>query len=179
MIGIAASCYSQSVNFRFPENPNLTDNFKNAINGLESEFKRLFHDDSTAKNYPTDSILNKIDNDSEYYYLFLAEYWIAFHYKEIIPELIKRVTIKKEIGLVNSADLIITERIANNQMKFYGHGLRCADDLFTVSGRANRLLTAISGEDFGHVSMYSTTGQLKTLQRKWIRWLSGLQSATK
>ena len=123
-------------------------------------------------------MLDKIDNDSDYNYFFLADYWIAFHYNEIVPELIKRITIKKEVGLVYTADLIIPERIATKQMRFYGHGLYCADDLFTVAGRANRLLTAVSGEDFGHVSMYSTPQQLAALQKKWVKWLDGLSPST-
>jgi len=166
--------YSQSSDLRFPDPAVLPDNFQKAIVAQVAEFKRLFQNDSTDKNYSTIFMLGKIDNDSNYNYLFLAEYWIAFHYKEIIPELIKRLTIKKEIGLINSADLIIWERIKNKQMEFYGHGLNCADDLFTISGRANRLLTVITGENFGYVSMYSTKEQLAELQSSWIKWLKAL-----
>lgn len=75
---------------------------------------------------------------------------------------------------MNSADLIIWERIEAKQMKFYGHGGVSSDDLFTVAGRANRILTKITGENFGNVSMYSTPGQLATLQQRWIKWLKGL-----
>jgi len=120
-------------------------------------------------------MLDKIDNDSNYHYIFLAEYWIAFHYQEIIPELIYRLTNKKEVGLVNSADLIIWERVQAKQMQFYGHGGISSDDLFTVAGRANRLLTEITGENFGHVSMYSTQEQLVTLQQAWIKWLKKMK----
>jgi hypothetical protein len=119
-------------------------------------------------------MLDKIDNEKEYQYLFVAEYWIAFNYQEMIPELINRVTNKKEVGLINSADLIIDDRIKSGDLKFYGHGGVSFDDLFTVSGRANRLLTQITGEDFGHVSMYSTDKQLKELQDLWIAWLQKL-----
>jgi len=120
-------------------------------------------------------MLDKIDNDSNYRYIFLAEYWIAFHYKDIIPDLIKRLANKKEVGLANSADLIIWERVQAKQMQFYGHGGISNDDLFTIAGRANRLLAEITGEDFGHVSMYSTQEQLATLQQAWIKWLKKLK----
>jgi hypothetical protein len=70
---------------------------------------------------------------------------------------------------------MIWDRILAGQMKTYGHGGVSRDDLFTVSGRANRLLTKITGEDFKHVSMYSTPEELKALQDKWIKWLTKIQ----
>ena len=161
----------QPSTLQFPDLLVIPANFQKAINEQTAEYTRLIRNDSVVKNYSTIFILQKIDNDSNYGYLFQAEYWIAFHYREVIPELIKRVTVKKEIGLINSADLIIWERVQNKQMKFYGHGGLCDDDLFTIAGRANRLLSVISGEDFGHVSMYSTKEQLVELQNKWVKWL--------
>jgi len=139
------------------------------------EFNRLFFRDSgIVKHYPTQFMIDKIDNDSDYNYLFQAEYWIAFHYKEIIPGLIYRVTNKQYVGLINTSDLIIWERIQSGQLKSFGHGGISNDDLFTVADRANRLLTIISGEDFGHVSMHSTREELINLQKKWIKWLGTL-----
>lgn len=173
----ACSGQAQTDSLAFPKNAKLPVKFTKAIQEQRSEYNRLFYRDSAkTKHYSASFILDKIDNDSNYLpNLFLAEYWIAFHYSDIIPELIKRVTNKKEVGLVNSADLIIWERVQAKQMKFYGHGGISNDDLFTVAGRANRLLTQITGEDFGHVSMHSTQEQLDTLQKKWIKWLNSLQ----
>lgn len=166
---------AQTDSLKFPGKANLPDNFQKAIKEKTKEYDRLFYRDSmTTKHYSVPFILDKIDNDSNYHYIFLAEYWIAFHYQEIIPELIKRITNKKEIGLINSADLIIWERVQAKQMKFYGHGGVSNDDLFTVAGRANRLLTEITGEELGNVSMHSTHEQLITLQKKWIKWLNRL-----
>ena len=160
---------------KFPINAKFSDKFQKAIKEKTKEYDRLFYRDSiTTKHFPVSFMLEKIDNDSDYYYIFLAEYWIAFHYSDIIPELIKRLTNKKEVGLANSADLIIWERVQAKQMQFYGHGSSSNDDLFTIAGRANRLLTGITGEDFGHVSMYSTHEELATLQKKWIKWLKNL-----
>ena len=167
---------AQIDSLKFPSNVKLPAKFQKAIKEQAKEYNRLFYRDSaTTKHYSVSFMLDKIDNDSNYLpHLFLAEYWIAFHYKEIIPELIKRVTNKKELGLVNSADLIIWERVQSKQMQFYGHGGISNDDLFTVAGRANRLLTEITGEEFGHVSMHSTQEQLMALQKKWIIWLKSL-----
>lgn len=116
-------------------------------------------------------MLTRLDNDSNYYYLFIGEYWQAFHYNKVVPELIKRITNKKEIGLMNTADLIIWERVDAGDMIFYGHGGIVSDDLFTVAGRANCLLKKITGENYGNVSMYSTEEDLKKLQNHWIAWL--------
>lgn len=172
----ATICSGQADSVVFPKNLKPSGKFKKAILEQTYEYNRLFYwDSATNKNYSTAFILDKIDNDSNYHYIFLAEYWIAFHYADIIPALIKRVTNKKEVGLANSADLIIWERVQAKQMKFYGHGGISNDDLFTIAGRANSLLTKITGENFGHVSMYSTQGQLKYLQEKWIEWIEQLQ----
>jgi hypothetical protein len=166
---------AQIDSLRFPVNLKLTEKFKKAIRRQTNEYDRLFYQDSAiTKHYPVSLMLDKIDNDSNYEFIFLAEYWIAFHYWQIIPELIKRIVNKKEIGLVNTMDLIIWERLESKQMKFYGHGGVSNDDLFTVAGRANRLLTEISGEKFGQVSMYSTQKELEELQMKWIDWLRSL-----
>lgn len=161
----------------FPQNAKLSDKFKSTIIEKTKEFNRLLYKDSLEiKKYTPDFILEKIDNDKDYKYLYIAEYWIAFNYKKMIPELIKRVNNKKEVGLENSFDLIIWERIKNKQMKFYGHGGLSTDDLFTISGRSNRLLTQITGENFGSVSMYSTQQELDKLKSNWTKWLENLQS---
>jgi hypothetical protein len=160
---------------KFPENPKISKKFKNSIEEQIKEFNRLFSKDSVEiKKYSVEFMLEKIENDKEYKYIFIAEYWIAFNYKEMIPELINRLTNKKEIGLINSADLIIHERIQSGDLKSYGHGGVSVDDLFTVAGRANRLLTEITGESFGHVSMYSTEKELTELQNHWTVWLNKL-----
>ncbi|MBX3257456.1 MAG: hypothetical protein KF862_25245 [Chitinophagaceae bacterium] len=166
---------AQTDSLKFPNNAKLPGKFQKAIKEQAKEYDYLFYRDSaTTKHYSVPFMLEKIDNDSNYHYILLAEYWIAFHYKDIIPDLIKRLTNKKEVGLANSADLIIWERVQAKQMQFYGHGGISNDDLFTIAGRANRLLTKITGEDFGRVSMYSTQEQLATLQKKWTKWLKRL-----
>jgi hypothetical protein len=158
-------------NLEFPLKDKLPKKFQEAIEKQTKEYYRLFRNDTTTKNYSTDFILEKIDKDKNYHYIFVAEYWIAFHYQEIIPALIEQVSNKKEIGLENTADLIIWERIAKGDLKFYGSGGISQDDLFTIAGRANRLLIKITGENFGYVSMYSTQKELEELQTKWTKWL--------
>jgi len=161
---------------KFPKLEKLPDSFQQSVDKQIKDYYRLFKKDSSTTNHYTVSfMLDKIDSDSNYQYIFLAEFWSAFHYQDMIPELIKRIANKDEIGLVNSADLIIWERVQAKQMQFWGHGGVSSDDLFTVAGRANRILTKVTGQNFGNVSMYSTQDQLVTLQKSWVKWLKELE----
>lgn len=162
---------------KFPENPIKAKVFLQAINTKKEDYERFLTDSEREeiKSHSINYILDKIDYEKKFGYLFDAEYWILFNYKEAIPELIYRVTDKKEVGLTDSADLIIFERIDNGDMEFYGQGEIVADDLFIVAGRANWLLCMITGENFGSVTMYSTDEELKNLQQHWINWLNTLE----
>ena len=153
----------------------LSENFKRAISKKQYEYAAIISKDTTKiKKYSLAFILDKIDKSKSYNYIYIAEYWSSVNYSVMIPKLIERLTNKREVGLNNSGDLIIWERIDAKQMRFYGHGSVSEDDLFTVAGRANNILTIMSGERIGRVSMYSTAMELKALQLKWQNWLDSL-----
>jgi hypothetical protein len=118
-------------------------------------------------------IFHKLENEMEYTSLGDIEYWVVFNYKRGIQELIKRITNKKEVGLVGSVNLVINYRVENGDM-LLETGKVIDDDLFRVYGRANYLLKEISGEDFGNADMYATDKELIKLQRKWIKWYNRL-----
>lgn len=155
----------------------LPEEMQKAIKEKKSELERLFREnkDEVLSNDP-EFVLKKIDTKKDYQPLFIAEYWMAYNYKYMIPELITRVTSKKEIGLKNSADLIIWERIKSGDLEFWGHGGIVDDDLFTVAGRANHLLSEITGQNFGNVSMYSSEKDLMKLQKRWLYWFLKLNA---
>ncbi|MBO9582674.1 MAG: hypothetical protein J7574_00800 [Flavobacterium sp.] len=164
------------LNLKFPKESKLTQKFQNAINEQKNQSNWIDESNKEKiRSYTMEFILDKIDNNREFSYLIDAEYWIALNYQKIIPQLIERITNEKEVGLVNSTDLMIFERIESGDLKDYGHGFIVNDDLFTVAGRANRLLTRVTGENFGSVSMKSTPKDLKVLQKKWTDWLKNLQ----
>ena len=171
------SCKSQK---KFESNSDqqkiLHEKFDKAIAEKKLDYTRIFKDDTISKNYSVDFMLDKIINEKEYGYVFISEYWIAYHYEEALPNLIERLTNKKEGGLINTADLIIHERIESGDLKFYGHGGVSYDDLFTIAGRANNILTNITGQNFGSVSMYSSKNDLKKLQLAWLNWLKELKA---
>lgn len=179
IIFMSLSCRGQSETIKnelaFPDNIILSNKFYKKIKEQKDEFYRIFRKDTlTVKNYSVEFILDKIDNNKEYEYIFESEYWLAFNYKKMIPELIKRITNNEEIGLINTADLIIWERIESGDLEYYGHGGIAFDDLFKISGRANHLLKNITGEDFGNVMMNTSQKELTELQNKWIEWLKGI-----
>lgn len=175
IVGLSCKSQSKTDDLVFPKNITLPKEFSNQIEELKEGFYRVFQEDTTrVKNYTKEFISSKIDSSKNHDYIVIAKYWLAFNYEETIPELIERITNNKEIGLENTADLIIIERVKSGDLKFYGHGNMVADDLFKVSGRANHLLKEITGQNFGDVKMKSTEEELRELQKKWIEWLKSL-----
>ena len=141
---------------KFPKLEKLPDSFQKSIDNQIRKYDRLLKEDSSTTNhYTVLFMLSKIDSDSNYRYVFLAEFWSALHYQDMIPELIKRITDKTEIGLVNSADLIIWERVQARQMQFWGHGGVSNDDLFTIAGRGPNYSFTAQGASYLCVSVRS------------------------
>src|SRR5262245_52704300 len=62
-----------------------------------------------------------------------ARYWCGANATEIIPWLIAKIDDRSLVGLSNSADLIIWDRVLSEDLKFWGHGGIVNDDLFTVA----------------------------------------------
>jgi hypothetical protein len=174
------SCNAQSqkadLDITMPEKGVLLTEIQEQVEKKERNFYRIFRNDTLKnKSYSTEFMLNQIDNEKEYRYIFLAEYWMVFNYQEMIPKLIERITDNREIGLENTADLIIWERIQSGDLKSYGHGGVSNDDLFKVSGRVNHLLKRITGKDFGNVMMKTEQAELIKIQNKWVEWLTKLE----
>jgi urease gamma subunit len=179
---IAADAYALRKNIdikalRFTNETKLPIVMEAQIAEQKRRFERYKLNESEDSSYTPQQMLEKIDTDKEYAHIFAAEYWMAYNYQVMIPELINRLTNKTEVGLVNTADLIIGERIESGDLKFYGHGGVAFDDLYTIAGRASHLLKRVTGMDLGSVSMYSTPADLKKLQNRWGYWLLLLQKA--
>jgi hypothetical protein len=171
---INAQVTNNQLNLKFPVNAKMSPQFKAAVERQQKQYKQLMGWNKEIRNFTPAYMLEKIDTSPDYNDLYIAEYWIAYNYQAMIPELIKRVSNNTEIGLVESMDLVIPERVASGQMADYPNGQICEDDLFSVAGRANRLLKVITGEDFGDVSMKSSPFALKDLQNKWVEWFKTL-----
>ena len=74
------------------------------------------------------------------------------------------------VGLTNSADLIIWDRIMTKELTFWGHGGGSEDDLFQVSGRASWLLKELTGQDFGSIRINSGAIDRVKQQEMWLNW---------
>jgi hypothetical protein len=151
----------------------LTFKIRKQIEEKKRDFYRIYsYDTITPKKQTTHFLLDKIENSKNYKYVFDANYLLAFNYPDMIPKLIDLIENNKEVGLINTADLIIWERMQNGDLESYGHGFIVNDDLFKVSGRANYLLKEITGEDFGIIGMNTTQTELEEIQDEWIKWFN-------
>ncbi len=146
---------------------------KKMINKLNEKkaVRMRFDEKKEPPSFTMNQVLNGLEKEKELEFIVKAEDWSVDHYDEIIPDLIRKITNDKEVGLVNTADLIIPERIESGDLQSYGHGWFVMDDLFKISGRADFILKSITGEDFGFVSMHSSRRDLKRLQNRWVFWL--------
>ena len=129
--------------------------------------------------YPTTFNLTQalamIDTAKEFDHVLMAKTWCVDHYAEAFPHLIQRLGFKQKIGLVNSADLIIVDRLATGDMKFYGHGGSVYEDLFTPAGRVSYILNSITGENFAVVNGDLSVSEAIEYKSLWVDYLRGLE----
>jgi hypothetical protein len=92
----------------FPVSAKLQPTMVKRLEEQKSDFKRLLEKKGTVgPTFTPEFILDKIDNDPDYHFQLVAELWTGMHYEIMVPELVKRITNKKQVGLTNTADLII------------------------------------------------------------------------
>jgi hypothetical protein len=89
----------------------------------------------------------------------------------VFPHLICRLSNKTKIGLVNTADFIIWDRIRSGELKFYGHGGGMQEDIFTIAGRASWILNWMTGESFASVGIELTPALAKEYQEAWVQYI--------
>ncbi|HEY7547157.1 MAG TPA: hypothetical protein VID27_19845 [Blastocatellia bacterium] len=139
---------------------------------LEQDFWRLHEPEEQEEilSQKKEIVLSIVTSDKDFQKLFRARYWCAKNAVDIIPDLIELIKNPKTVGLENEADTIIWERIASGDLKFYGHGAVVPDDIFSVAGRASWILKEITAQNFGSVSMKSTSEELNRLSEAWAKW---------
>lgn len=93
---------------------------------------------------------------------------VVYHQK-----LAHQITNETETKLKGTSRLIIWDRISSGDIVFEGKGLIIDNDIYKVSGRANQLLQNLTGKNFGFVNIHTTKTELKSLQKKWLDYLSG------
>jgi hypothetical protein len=122
--------------------------------------------------YDLKQALAMIDTAKEFDHILMAKTWCVDHYAEAFPHLIQRLGFKQKIGLVNSADLIIVDRLNTGDMKFYGHGGSVYEDLFTPAGRASYILNSITGETFAVVNGDLGVSEALEYKRLWVEYVN-------
>jgi hypothetical protein len=142
------------------------------LNQLKEEFNRRTAGlDSTQKQklkeMVIDQILFNIDRVPDYRVLESARLWSAYHAEAVIPELIQRLSVRDSVGLNQIYDLQIPERVALGHMPKDTYGKIVENDLFTVAGRANWLLQALSGKSFAKVGIQYSISDAEYLTKAW------------
>lgn len=128
------------------------------------------------KNYSTAKTIETVKRDKDYKHLRLMLARISIEYETLIPELVKLITDKTEVGLEGFNGIMFCRGLAPTGLMGECVGIPYStDDLYTISGRANYLLKLLTTEDFGNVLPDSTPKHLKKLQNRWAYWLLQLQ----
>jgi hypothetical protein len=159
------SRYTLPTDFEKPEN------WKKAEKSRE-DFER--YGNSYSDTFNLDDALSIIDSAKDFGTIMSAKSWCIDNYEKAFPYLVTRLSMKKKIGMENSADLIIWDRIRTGDLKFYGHGGGMNEDIFTIAGRASWILNELTGEDFASVQIDLTEEQVIKFKNMWLNYIGSL-----
>jgi hypothetical protein len=149
----------------------LRPSFKKPIAWIEAEKEYRFYSSMDTLGFSLNKVLALLDSAKNFWDLCAAKTWCFAHPYEVFPHLICRLSNKTKVGLTNTADLIIWDRIQTGELKFYGHGGGMQEDIFTVAGRASWILNWMTGEDFASVGIELTPNMAIKYQADWVRYI--------
>jgi hypothetical protein len=149
----------------------LRPSFKKPIAWIEAEKEYRFYSSIDTLGFSLNKVLALLDSAKNFWDLCAAKTWCFAHPYEVFPHLICRLSNKTKVGLTNTADLIIWDRIQTGELKFYGHGGGMQEDIFTVAGRASWILNWMTGEDFASVGIELTPSMAIKYQAEWVRYI--------
>lgn len=152
------------------------ENQTNIPNKARSSSSKTEQQAATSSKSELDAKMKVVTSEKDYSALLSASRWFASHQKASLPKLVQLLTNSKFVGLKDSADLIIWDRIENGDLKSYGHGHVVDDDLFVVAGRASWILKEITGQKMGLVNMTTGDSAKLAVQEKWAEYLRGRSS---
>jgi hypothetical protein len=157
----------KALNDSFPIPPK---NFTKPHNWKEADKNRNHY----YRDYPSSMNLSEaltiITTDKDFGKFLQAKKWCIDNYIKAIPDLLDLLTDTTKVGLENSADLIIWDRIKTKELEFYGHGGIISEDIFTIAGRCSHILHALTGEKFATVYMGIKKEYLLVYQEIWLNW---------
>jgi len=149
----------------------LRPSFKKPSAWIEAEKEYRFYSSMDTLGFSLNKVLTLLDSAKNFWDLCAAKTWCFAHPYEVFPHLICRLSNKTKVGLTNTADLIIWDRIQTGELKFYGHGGGMQEDIFTVAGRASWILNWMTGEDFASVGIELTPNMAIKYQAEWVRYI--------
>ncbi len=149
----------------------LRPSFKKPIAWIEAEKEYRFYSSMDTLGFSLNKVLALLDSAKNFWDLCAAKTWCFAHSYAVFPQLICRLSNKTKVGLTNTADLIIWDRIQTGELKFYGHGGGMQEDIFTVAGRASWILNWMTGEDFASVGIELTPSMASKYQADWVRYI--------
>jgi hypothetical protein len=158
----------------------LPDKFKKPPKWIKADEERKgMLGDPYGSSYPdtfklTDA-LEIIDTAIQLSEIGSAKSWCIHNYRQAFPYLVTRLSDKRKIGLKNTADLIIWDRIGSGDLQFYGHGGGMDEDIFTIAGRASWILNQLTGENFAVVYGNLTEQDATKFKSIWMQYLSKLK----
>ncbi len=158
--------YKLPANFKKPANWQKADQSRK---GFLRNWYGSYNDSFNLK-----QVLAIIDTAIDLSQIESAQSWCIDNYFQAFPYLITRLSNKQKIGLINTADLIIWDRIKTGDLEFYGHGGAINEDLFTIAGRASWVLNQITGENFATVHGNFTKKQAKEFKQLWGKYITNL-----
>lgn len=158
----------------------LPDNFKKSENWEKADKQRIEAYGNRRYNEYSDTLALQdvfaiIDTATQFSQIEFAKSWCIDNYQKSFPHLIARLSDKRKIGLTNTADLIIWERLGTGELEFYGHGSCIPEDIFTIAGRASWILNQLTGENFAVVHGNFTEKQSTEFKNLWLLYIDKLR----
>lgn len=152
----------------------IRQDFRKPANWEQADKYRNFYYDSYPKSMNLQKALSIIKNEKDFTTFLQAKTWCIDSFRISVPKLIILLTDTTKVGLKNTGDLIIWDRVNSGDLKYYGHGGVIYEDIFTIAGRASYILHELTGESFALVNMKTSKDKLKVYQEIWHRWFLSL-----
>ena len=162
------------VKYKLPEKFKKTKNWEKADEKRKS-YLGDYYGNKYADTFDLQDILAIIDTATQCSEVCSAKSWCITNFSQAFPYLVARLSDKRKIGLKNTADLIIWDRIGSGDLKFYGHGGGITEDIFTISGRASWILNQLTGENFAIVHGNLTKAETENFKILWTQYLNSLK----
>ncbi len=158
----------------------LPDSFSKPLRWLEKEKERdgewrLDFYSPYSDTFNLSTALGYIDTAKNFDKVCKAKSWCIDNYEICFPYLISRLAKKKKVDLINTADLIIGDRMGTGDLAFYGHGGGMEEDIFTIAGRASWILNDLTGEEFAIVHGRLTKTEAENFKSLWVEYIHALK----